>query len=1535
MKELQFRKYQTAHDREITSVTLSIATSKDVLDWSHGEVTKPETINYKSFKPEREGLFDELIFGPTTDYKCPICGQKYKGASDNQVCEKTAECKKLKPEILPKKARRSRMGHIHLASPVVHFWFLKIDHSILAKVLNLQVEGSSRTYTREKIEDIVYFKSHIVLENGGLSELPRNEIIEINRAAVIYRNALTQLIERFSPSSFEYEDIKEQIIEIEQIASSKIGQDYGIDFYVPNELLEEYTQPRNEDGTFVPKEVWVKWTNEDWKYIDEKTGRINKNLKTEMSEKEWNERFYRPAKIGTGATAIEYVLQNFGVREIFTKDEEVNNFFILHKDGWTDKKAYQKELKIVREKGIKEEIRKTKISINRITKDLKDNKSKNKSEISFSKANNRAKLYKRLQLLNGFLTTHLDLDTMIIHELPVIPADMRPLIQIDGGRHSSSDINDLYRRIIIRNNRLKNWLAEEGTPMLIVQNELRMLQEAVDALIDNARKKSPVTSKDNRPLKSIADALVGKKGRFRQNLLGKRVDYSGRSVIVVGPNLKMHQVGIPRQMAAKLFEPWIVRALIAQGITASIKGAKKLIEEQNNKIWPSVEKVIEGKLVLLNRAPTLHRLSIQAFEPVLVRGKAIMLHPLVTTAFNADFDGDQMAVHVPISPEAEREARELMLASRNILGPKDGEPIINPSQDIVLGIFYLTKEVQNAKGEGHVYYSISEMQKAYENKHIDLHARVAIPAQNVGKRNWQFDEEHYVVSTVGKFIFNQSFPSTFPFIFDNTDETLETNYTKYTVPFGTDIKSFIKKMPINKPLTKKDLAKVIRKVYDDYVSIISKEDLAAVIKTINSGNYTNDMLFSALKNRDGNKININHALTLSNIAVLHFNNMNKAITKSNEGVERTFESEERVVLLEKIWFDYTNVVAKVLDSIKKLGFDYSTESGTTMSIKDIIASPIKRDEIKLGDAYVAKQKDFYNKGLLTDNERFTLVVKKWQEIRGKIQDDLKKQTELEEHNNNPIFNMMLSGARGNILNFVQLAGMRGIMSNSNKITASFAKVTAQTGTSSAAAKEGDKKTSKKDKDSSFTAGQQNEIAEVAIKRQRQVSEVPVKSSFLDGLTAYEFFSSTPGARKGLTDIARNTANSGYLTRKLVDVAQNIVVKVDDCMSEEGFIVKTIIDSKTGSTIIPLKDRIIGRFTNRPVKKGDTIIVEENTLINDAIAKKIIDKGIEEVEIRSVLGCQVKNGVCKKCYGKDLSTNRLVELGEPVGIVAAQSIGEPGTQLTMRTFHTGGVAGSAAGEFTGGFYRLKQLIDASTIIWGNEAIISKGKGKVIKIEDYKNELGDDWKRVIVKSTAEHKSEEHYEARADRRIRVTEGDEVVPGKKIFDGIIPLTSLLEVAGVRSVQMYMFKEIQRIYRAQGINVADKYIEIVIRQMLSKVLIKDAGDSKFFVGSLVDMHAYREQNAALILKGQKPAYGDVVIKGGTQVPLLSESFLAAASYQETAKVLLRTAISGQHDKLEGLKENVILGRKIPAGTGANYEPKGKFDLKDPMTFFE
>nr|WP_318033587.1 DNA-directed RNA polymerase subunit beta' [Mycoplasmopsis edwardii] len=1415
---------------KVKRITLSLATREDVKSWSHGEVKKPETINYKTYKPEKDGLFDELIFGPVIDYKCPICGTKYKKSDVNTICSKTQQCKKYNPEILPKITRRSRMGHIELHTPVVHFWFFKIDHSVISNLLGLRVEDGTekQSVTKSDLEKLIYYKSHIVLESGNLKSLKKNTIIDINEAANIYEAALEELLALNIDDEEASENISESLWELREYAKSQDGKDFGIDFYQYNEIIKEYSD----------------------------------------------------ARIGTGSEAIEYLLKNIDL---------------------------EKE-----QQHVQEQIDKINSEINK------------QRDVSTSKIQTRQKLYKRLTIISSFIRSGQKPTDMLIYDLPVIPADLRPLVQLDGGRHSTSDVNELYRRIIIRNNRLAKW-NETDAPMLIKQNEYRMIQEAVDALIDNARKKpTPVSSRDNHPLKSISDGLTGKKGRFRQNLLGKRVDYSARSVIVGGPSLKMYEVGVPRDIAAKLFEPWIIKELIAneEGIT-SIKTAKKLIENLDPRIWPYVEKAIEGRPVLLNRAPTLHRLSIQAFQPVLIRAKAIKLHPLVTTAFNADFDGDQMAIHVPISEKAVREAQELMLASKNILGPKDGEPIINPSQDIILGLYYLTieKTGEKALGEGNYYSSLDELLLAYERGKVSLHSRVVLPIKAINKpKLLEQTNKPYIFSTVGKFLLNSMLPTEFEFVFGKYVEkhysqkpngetkvtekevihTSRNDLDRYTLGYGENFREEIQKLDLNLALSKKDIARIIRKIYEDYVAVITIEDIASILNNVNKFNYKEQLEnLEALIDYKGDKIPSSHAKLINQFIIDEFEKISftyKPLESQKDSADWTIN--EYTKGLERVWFKYSNYVSEILDKIKDLGFKYSTVSGTTISMSDVKTLDSTKEHIQEGEQYINQLKEFFEYGYLTDDERYKLTIEKWAKVKDKIEKSLKEVTKSDL--DNPLFMMMTSGARGNASNFTQLAGMRGLMSNNTKV---------------------------------LKADAENDRVV------RSTIEIPVKSSFLGGLSSYEFYSSTHGARKGLTDTALNTAKSGYLTRRLVDVAQSIVVREADCGSDFGFVVKAIKDTKTDTIIETLYERIEGRYTNKAIYDNNgELVIAENELITPEIANKIVnDLKLEQVEIRSVLSCHTKNGVCKICYGKDLASNRVVNIGEAVGIVAAQSIGEPGTQLTMRTFHTGGVAGVE--DITGGFGRLIELIDAYDNPWGKPAEISKVHGIIKSIDQVVNkDTGKftDFIDVAIATKDEFGAEviEIVTGRASQRLRVKVGDNVIPGQKIFEGPIVLNQLLNATDARTVQNYLLKEIQRLYRLQGITIADKYIEIIISQMLSKILIIDPGDSKFFSGALVDTFVYQTENAKLLAAGKKPAYGKVKISGAKQIPLLSSSFLAAASFQETAKILVNSSVGQRVDQLEGLKENIILGQKIPAGTNSDFEEKGKYDIRGFKTYF-
>ncbi|WP_288060577.1 DNA-directed RNA polymerase subunit beta', partial [Thomasclavelia cocleata] len=986
-------------------------------------------------------------------------------------------------------------------------------------------------------------------------------------------------------------------------------------------------------------------------------------------------------------------------------------------------------------------------------------------ELKEAQGQKRTKLLKRLEAIEAFRSSENEPEWMILEALPVIPPDLRPMLQLDGGRFATSDLNDLYRRVITRNNRLKK-LLELGTPSIIVQNEKRMLQEAVDALIDNGRRSKPITGAGGRALKSLSHTLKGKQGRFRQNLLGKRVDYSGRSVIAVGPDLKMYQCGIPREMALNLFKPFVINGLVRDQLATNIKAAERLIEKMDDRIWPIVEEVIKQHPVLLNRAPTLHRLGIQAFEPKLVEGRAIRLHPLVTPAFNADFDGDQMAVHVPLGEEAIQEARQLMLGSNNILGPKDGKPIVTPSQDMVLGNYYLTLEDKDGLGEGTVFADRNEVDHAYFAKTVGLHTRVAIRASALNNSTFTEAQNNcYLITTVGKILFNDIFDGQFPFINDPSGENLIATPDKYFVPMGTNIKEHIKNQPIIKPLNKKSLGKIIDEVF------------------------------------------------------------------KHQAMSDT---------------------SLMLDKLKDQGFYYSTIAGTTVSVYDIQVPQAKYEIFEHADEKLEQIKKFYNKGKLTESERYQNVIKLWTEVKDDVQEVVREEFEADDRN--PIFIMSDSGARGSLSNFTQLVGMRGLMSNPKGETI----------------------------------------------------ELPIKSSFREGLTASEFFISTHGARKGSTDTALKTADSGYLTRRLVDVAQEVIISEEDCGTDRGFVVTELYNNDDKSVIVPLRDRLVGRFSQKDIFHPETreLIVASGEMISEALADDIVAADIKEVEIRSVLGCTAKGGICRKCYGRNLATGNIVELGEAVGIMAAQSIGEPGTQLTMRTFHDGGVAGGA--DITQGLPRIQELFEARNP--KAKSIISEIEGEVTNLIDNAGRM-----EIVITNDLETRS---YLAPYGAKIRVSVGDHINIGDKITKGSIDPKELLLVADVEAVENYIIKEVQKVYRIQGIEISDKHIEIIVKQMLRKMKVVEGGDTGCLPGTNINVNAFTELNREVLKDGKHPAVARPVLLGITKASLETESFLSAASFQETTKILTDASIKGKKDLLKGLKENVLIGKLLPAGTG-------------------
>ncbi|MED4586242.1 DNA-directed RNA polymerase subunit beta' [Brevibacillus choshinensis] len=985
-----------------------------------------------------------------------------------------------------------------------------------------------------------------------------------------------------------------------------------------------------------------------------------------------------------------------------------------------------------------------------------------KEDLKTAQGQRRNRAIKRLEVLEAFRNSGNHPDWMVLDVLPVIPPELRPMVQLDGGRFATSDLNDLYRRVINRNNRLKR-LLELGAPDIIVQNEKRMLQEAVDALIDNGRRGRPVTGPGNRPLKSLSHMLKGKQGRFRQNLLGKRVDYSGRSVIVVGPNLKMYQCGLPKEMALELFKPFVMKELVAKGLAHNIKSAKRKVERVQPEVWDVLEDVIREHPVLLNRAPTLHRLGIQAFEPVLVEGRAIRLHPLVCTAYNADFDGDQMAVHVPLSAEAQAEARILMLAAQNILNPKDGKPVVTPSQDMVLGSYYLTLEREGDRGEGTIYRDPHDAIAAYQQGFVSLQTRIAIPAKSLKKTSFTERQENaLLVTTVGKVIFNEIFPPELPFINSPTKSNLQNMVPDEYFIFekGTDVTAFVKALPDPGAVKKGFLGTIISECFRRF------------------------------------------------------------------GTMKT---------------------SMILDKIKELGFTYSTKAGITIAVADIAVPGKKKDILDAADEKVATVMTQFRRGLITEDERYDRVISIWSKAKDEVTEVLMKSMD----KFNAIFMMANSGARGNVSQITQLAGMRGLMANPSG----------------------------------------------------RIIELPIKSNFREGLTVLEYFISTHGARKGLADTALRTADSGYLTRRLVDVAQDVIVRERDCGTDKGIRVTAIKDGK--EEIEKLSDRLIGRTCfetlRHPVTKE--VIIGRNEEISEEVAEYIENEGITEVYIRNVLACRTSHGVCKLCYGRNLATGAEVEVGEAVGIIAAQSIGEPGTQLTMRTFHTGGVAGD---DITQGLPRIQELFEARNP--KGQAVISEIDAEVVDIRE-----GKDRREIEVRGEAENKV---YAAPYGSRIKVSVGAKLNAGDELTEGSVDPKEMLKVRGMRGVSNYILQEVQKVYRMQGVEINDKHVEVMIRQMLRKLRVIDSGDTDLLPGSYVEVPEFEQANAKVLIEGRSPAVGRPVLLGITKASLETDSFLSAASFQETTRVLTDAAIKGKVDRLLGLKENVIIGKLVPAGTG-------------------
>ena len=1166
---------------------IGLASPDKIREWSYGEVTKPETINYRTLKPERDGLYCEKIFGPTKDLECS-CGKLKKINNKGKVCDRCGV------EVTRSKVRRERMGHIELAAPVSHVWYFKGIPSRMGLVLDMSPRA---------LEEIIYFASYVVIDAGDTTLMKKQLLSE-----------------------------------------------------------REYREKRMEFGT----------------------------------------RFHA----AMGAEAVQELLNN------------------------VDLEAEIAELK---------------------------------EELKTAQGQKRTRAIRRLDILDAFRESGNKPGWMVMDVIPVIPPDLRPMVQLEGGRFATSDLNDLYRRVINRNNRLKR-LLELNAPRIIVQNEKRMLQEAVDALIDNGRRGRPVTGPGNRPLKSLSHMLKGKQGRFRQNLLGKRVDYSGRSVIVVGPNLKMYQCGLPKEMAIELFKPFVMKELVEREIAGNIKSAKRKIERLDDDIWAVLEEVIREHPVLLNRAPTLHRLGIQAFEPTLVEGRAIRLHPLVCEAYNADFDGDQMAVHVPLSQEAQAEARLLMLAAQNILNPKDGKPVVTPSQDMVLGNYYLTLEQEGRVGEGMYFKDMNEAMLAYQNGYVHLHSRIAIHASALPHKPFtEWQKERMLVTTVGKLLFNEIMPDEFPYLNEPSMENLEVaTPDKYFLEPGSNIKEEIEKRPIVLPFKKKNLGQIIAEVFKRF---------------------------------------------------------------------------------------HITETSMMLDRMKDLGYKYSTRAGLTVGIADISVAGNKKEILSDAHNQVDEISKLFRRGLITDDERYERVIETWNAAKDEIQSALTKTL----GSRNPIFMMSDSGARGNISNFTQLAGMRGLMAAPNG----------------------------------------------------KIMELPVTSNFREGLTVMEMFLSTHGARKGMTDTALKTADSGYLTRRLVDVAQDVIIRETDCGSDRGLTISAI---REGNEMIEtLEERMIGRYAQRSVKDPVTgeVYVGHNELITEDIARKIIDAGIEEVTIRSAFTCDTKHGVCKHCYGRNLATGSEVEVGEAVGTIAAQSIGEPGTQLTMRTFHTGGVAGD---DITQGLPRIQEIFEARNPKGG--ATITEVTGEVVSIDE---NAGSRTKDITIKGATDTRT---YTVPFTARLNVEEGQTIHRGEPLTSGSIDPKELLRVRDVLSVENYLLREVQKVYRMQGVEIGDKHVEVMVRQMLRKVRVMDPGSTEILPGTLLDIADFTERNRSAIMNGEVPATARPVLLGITKASLETNSFLSAASFQETTRVLTDASIRGKKDHLLGLKENVIIGKIIPAGTG-------------------
>ncbi|NIZ92404.1 DNA-directed RNA polymerase subunit beta' [Kineococcus rubinsiae] len=1232
---------------------IGLATAEDIRTWSHGEVKKPETINYRTLKPEKDGLFCEKIFGPTRDWEC-YCG-KYK-----RVRFKGIICERCGVEVTRAKVRRERMGHIELAAPVTHIWYFKGVPSRLGYLLDLAPKD---------LEKVIYFAAYMITwvdDEGRQRDFSSLEAqIEVEKREVENR--------RDNDVDTRAKTLENDLAELEaEGAKSDVRRK------VRESAEREMAQIRRRADAEIDRlaTVWDRFRNLK---VQDLEG-------DEVLYRAMRERFGMYFEGGMGAAALQKRLQSF------------------------DLEAEAENLREI---------------------------------IATGKGQRKTRALKRLKVVSAFLTTRNSPEGMVLDCVPVIPPDLRPMVQLDGGRFATSDLNDLYRRVINRNNRLKR-LLDLGAPEIIVNNEKRMLQEAVDALFDNGRRGRPVTGPGNRPLKSLSDMLKGKQGRFRQNLLGKRVDYSGRSVIVVGPQLKLHQCGLPKQMALELFKPFVMKRLVDLSHAQNIKSAKRMVERARPVVWDVLSEVITEHPVLLNRAPTLHRLGIQAFEPQLVEGKAIQIHPLVCTAFNADFDGDQMAVHVPLSAEAQAEARILMLSSNNILKPADGRPVTMPTQDMIIGIYHLTAEREDVLGAGRTLSSLAEAIMAFDARQLDLNARVRIRLSGVvpghtwaadGKlpEGWTAGDDLVVETTLGRALFNETLPVDYEFV----------------------------------------------------DAVVDKKRLSLIV---------------------------------------------------NDLAER-----------------YPKVqVAATLDALKEAGFHWATRSGTTVAISDVVTPPNKLAILEVFEAKAEKVQQQYERGLITDDERRQELIEIWTQATNEVARDL----EAAMPTHNTIHRMVSSGARGNWMQMRQLAGMRGLMANPKG----------------------------------------------------EIIPRPVKASFREGLTVLEFFITTHGARKGLADTALRTADSGYLTRRLVDVSQDVIVREEDCGTSRGLSMPIAVRGGDGSLRRhdDVETSVYARVLASDVEVDGDVVLAAGSDLGDVVIDDLVERGVETIKVRSVLTCESKVGTCALCYGRSLASGKLVDIGEAVGIVAAQSIGEPGTQLTMRTFHTGGAA-SESGDITHGLPRVVELFEARTPK-GN-APISEVPGRV-SIEDT-----DKGRRLVV--TPDDGSEEiAYPVTKRHRLLVEEGSHVEVGQKLVQGAIDPKQVLRILGPRRVQMHLVDEVQEVYRSQGVSIHDKHIEVIVRQMLKRVTIIEQNDAEMLPGELVERARFEEENRRVMAEGGQPSSGRPELMGITKASLATDSWLSAASFQETTRVLTNAAMEGKSDPLLGLKENVIIGKLIPAGTG-------------------